>query len=339
MPAARRRPLGAIRGRAGWKRRMEDFMRKGGIGAAAIAMSLAWSAPGQGAPLSIRDSFRIGTGGSSYCSAQPVTTDPVLTGMFDVGYSITCRDAALAVGKLYKLRSGGDESGRLARNRAGKTSCEPPRPGSIEGLGSVETIECKLSDADVGYRVYQYRKGNQLFSVEGLAGYDSALRLALRSLVADKPVDGEVSIATTGAGDPASFARVQAGTLDPTRALAEAYRRNNVGNYADAAEFFAAVGSAGDSAGAPISRSEALINEALQKSNLGRYVRPTPCFPAPRSRCPATLSAAGGFETIGLSTCSTRGGRRMPSRNWKSRFRNSPQNETVPATPASRSTR
>jgi hypothetical protein len=46
---------------------------------------------------------------------------------------------------------------------------------------------------------------------------------------------------TTEAGDAASFARVQAGSLDPERALAVAYRRNNSGNYAEAAEFIASL--------------------------------------------------------------------------------------------------
>ena len=108
-----------------------------------------------------------------------------------------------------------------------------------------------------------------------MAGYDSAIQLGLRSLVADAPVKGEISIATTGAGDPASFARVQAGTLDPAQALAEAYRRNNSGSYAEAAEFFAAVSKSDD---APLGRAEALANEALQKSNLGRYAEADSLF-------------------------------------------------------------
>jgi hypothetical protein len=214
-------------------------MRNAGIALAAVASCLAFSAPGPAAPLSVRDSFRIGSSGSSFCSAQSVAGDPALKGMFDAGYSVTCRDAALPVGKLYMLRSGGDPAAHLAAIRGKEATCGVPQAGSIEGLGSVEVIECKLTDADVGYRVFQYRKGSQFFTAEGLAGYDSALQLGLRSIVADKPVDGEVSIATTGAGDPAAFARVQAGTLDPSRALSEAYRRNNVGSYADAAEFFA----------------------------------------------------------------------------------------------------
>ena len=249
-------------------------MQRAGIFTLAMLPVLAWSIPAEPAPLSVRDSFRIGSSGSSYCSAQPVAADPALTGMFDVGYSITCRDAALPIGKVYQIRSG-DPSARLAAARGKEVACGAPHQGTVADIGAVEIIDCKMTDADVAYRVYQYKRGAQYFSAEGLAGYDSALELALRSVVADKPVDGEVSIATTGAGDPASFARVQAGTLDPTRALAEAYRRNNVGSYADAAEFFAAVSSSGN---APISRAEALVNEALQKSNLGRFAEADSLF-------------------------------------------------------------
>ncbi|HUG46457.1 MAG TPA: CHAT domain-containing protein, partial [Sphingomicrobium sp.] len=242
-------------------------MGKAGI---ALVVSIAvagWSLPGTSAPLSVRDSFRIGTDGSSLCSAQPLVNDPALTGMFDIGYSITCRDAALPIGKIYQLRTGNRDE-RLSKLRSRDIACSEPKAGSIEGLGEVRVIDCKLVEADVAYRAYEYSQRGYLFSAEGLTGYDSALRLGLRSIVEDRPVEGEVSIATTGIGDPGAFARIQAGTLDPSRALAEAYRRNNVGSYAEAAEFFASVSRA--SAG-PISRAEASLNEALQKSNLGRY--------------------------------------------------------------------
>ena len=49
--------------------------------------------------------FRIGNSGTVYCSAQSLDTDKALTGMFDSGFAVTCRDAAITVGKLYKLRS------------------------------------------------------------------------------------------------------------------------------------------------------------------------------------------------------------------------------------------
>ena len=138
----------------------------------------------------------------------------------------------------------------------------------LEGVGSVEVTDCKLKGADVAYRVYQARKGAILYSAEGFAGYDSALRLGLRSVVADKALPGELSIATTGVGDAAALARVQAGAIDASRALAEAYRRNNTGSYAESAEFFSSVSQGGDSQSA---KAEGLSNEALQKSNLGRY--------------------------------------------------------------------
>jgi hypothetical protein len=249
-------------------------MRKSGFALAAALSSLAIAPTGSAAPLSVRDSFRIGTSGSSYCSAQPAANDPTLSAMFDAAYVITCRDAALPIGKLYDMRSGNAEA-RLSAARTKEVTCGAAHAGAVETLGPVQITECKLNDANVDYRVYEYRKGKQYFAAEGLAGYDSALQLGLRSIIADKLVDGEVSIATTGAGDPAAFARVQAGTLDPTRALAEAYRRNNGGSDADAAEFFAAVSSDDN---APISRAEALINEALQKSNLSRFAEADSLF-------------------------------------------------------------
>src|SRR3954471_23328950 len=250
-------------------------MGKSVLAFAAAACCIAVTASAPAAPLSIRDSFRIGSGGTSFCSAQSVSTDKALTDMFDAGYSITCRDAALPVGKMYKLRDASTGPARLAAARAGEVGCSAPSSANVPDLGQVEAIDCKLKDADVGYRVYQVRKGKLFYAAEGLAGYDSALQLGLRSLGADQVVKGEISIATTGAGDPSAFARVQAGTLDPAKALAEAYRRNNAGSYAEAAEFFAAVSNSGD---APLSRAEGLANEALQKSNLGRYAEADSLF-------------------------------------------------------------
>jgi CHAT domain-containing protein len=245
----------------------------------AIATALACLAVATSAPaapsLSVRDSFRIGNSGLIYCSAQSTTVDKALSDMFDVGYSVTCRDAALPVGKLYKLRNPDSAATRLAAARADQVACSDPHPETVPDLGSLQVTDCKMKDVDVGYRVYELKRGKVLYVAEGLAGYDSALQLALRSLVADQPITGEVSIATTGVGDPAAFARVQAGTLDPSRALAEAYRRNNAGSYAEAAEFFAAVTKLGD---APVSQAEALANEALQKSNLGRYAEADSLF-------------------------------------------------------------
>jgi len=244
------------------------------IATALLCLAASASAPAA-TPLSVRDSFRIGNSGTIFCSAQSVGTDKALVDMFDVGYSVTCRDAALPVGKLFKLRDSGTAAARLATARAGQVDCSAPRAGQVPGLASVQIADCKLKDADVAYRVYELKRGKLLYAAEGLAGYDSALQLGLRSLVADQPVKGEISIATTGVGDPASFARIQAGTLDPAKALSEAYRRNNSGSYAEAAEFFAAVSNVKD---APLSRAEALANEALQKSNLGRYAEADSLF-------------------------------------------------------------
>ena len=245
----------------------------------AAALASATFAIGSGAgaqPISLQDSFRLGSGAGVLCSAQVSSSDKALSDMFDRAYSIVCRDAAVPVGRLYALREAGeDPTVRLTSLRAEQVDCKAPQQEQIEGLGRVEAATCTMKGLDVGYRVYAWRAKNRLYVAEGLAGYDSALRLGLRTIVADKPVPGEISIATTDAGNPASFARVQAGNLDPQRALAEAYRRNNSGSYAEAAEFFGTL-LAGDPGGT--GQAEALVNQALQQSNLGNYAEANQLF-------------------------------------------------------------
>jgi len=245
--------------------------------AAACAAVAAVPPPAQAQSLSVQESFRIGSATSGLCTAQTAITDRGLRDMFDRGYTLVCRDAAVPVGKVYALRvrNGDDPAARLEALRAGLATCAPGEAAQVADLGRVETLSCRLDAADVAYRVYLARQGQTLYVAEGLAGYDSALQLALRSVVADRIVEGEVSVATTGAGDPAAFARVQAGTLDRQRALAEAYRRNNAGSFAESAEFFAVL-SQGQ--GDAVARAEAIVNEALQKSNLGRYAEADAMF-------------------------------------------------------------
>ena len=160
--------------------------------AAALAAALAGAVPSPAAtPLSVRDSWRIGSSGTSFCSAQSLTVDKALTGMFDAGYSITCRDAALPVGKLYKIRTDPSAEARLAADRAERADCQPARRTNVEGLGTVDVIDCKLKGAEVGYRGYELKRGPLIYASQGLGGYDSALVLGLRSLVVDQPVKGE----------------------------------------------------------------------------------------------------------------------------------------------------
>ena len=233
--------------------------------AASLAVLVVGGAAAQ--PISLQDSFRIGSGPGIVCTAQIAPTDAALGDMFDRGYSIVCRDAAAPVGRLYALRlRAGDPAARLAEVRGARAQCTSGEPAAVEGLGAVETLTCRLTESGASYRVYLLRRGNTLYAAEGLAGYDSALRLGLRTIVANRPVEGEVSVATTDAGDAASFARAQAAALDPRRALEEAYRRNNAGSYAEASEFFATLMRA-EAVGT--GQAEALVNQALQQSNLG----------------------------------------------------------------------
>jgi CHAT domain-containing protein len=221
---------------------------------------------------SLQDSFALGgSEGESLCQVESKGRDPAIGGMFDRAWVIICRDAARPIGHLYGLRGDAQTiAARLGPIRAAEASCDQaPAETTVADLGSATRTDCRLNGADVGYRVYQIRQGDTVWIAEGLAGYDDALTLGLRTVVADRIVPGKIEVATTGSTDPIAFARVQAGSLDPDRALAEGYRRNNAGAYAEAAEFFGTLQERADTS--EDRTGEYLINEALQKSNLGQF--------------------------------------------------------------------
>lgn len=242
---------------------------------ALVATTVPGQAHAQELRPSLEDSFRLGSGTGLLCRVQSRLTDPALSTMFDRAYSIVCRDAAEPVGHIYALRSSTDPIARLASLRANRVQCSTDEEStSLETIGTAQRQNCSLSAAPVGYTVYRHASDNTVYVAEGLAGYDSALQLGLRTIVADQILPGELAIATTGMGDAAAFARVQAGTLDTDQALAEGYRRNNSGDYAEAAEFFETLFRRNADAGGPDAAERAgeyLINQALQQSNLGQF--------------------------------------------------------------------
>lgn len=241
----------------------------GAVLIASLALALPSAAPAAtGTPLSLRNSFRIGTTGV-LCTAQNRSIGPVLATMFDRGYRVVCRDAASPVGRLFALRKsgGGDAVQRVIASSDAPLTCQRPEAVDIEGLGKVQTREC-VDANQLSYKIYIHSDARTDYVAAGLGGYDSAMQLGLRTLVADRIVKGEVQVATTSAGDPAAFARVQAGALDSESALAEAYARNNDGSYAEAAEFFEALVERDAGSSKSESRlAEYLANQALQESN------------------------------------------------------------------------
>src|SRR3546814_14592466 len=84
---------------------------------------------------------------------------------------------------------------------------------------------------------------------------------------------GVIKAATISVGDNDGFARTLAGVIDLDKALAEGYRRNHSGDYAEAAEFFEALSrrALDEQAAAGIDPTEFPLNRALQRSNLGAF--------------------------------------------------------------------
>jgi hypothetical protein len=123
-------------------------LNKRALGVAAALCAALAAGGGAGAQgLGVRQSFRIGSGTGTLCTAEAQIQSPAYGTMFDRGYQIVCRDAAVPVGQLYVLRTRGgpDPVPRLAALRAGKATCQGSETIQIEGLGPVEALTCRLN--------------------------------------------------------------------------------------------------------------------------------------------------------------------------------------------------
>src|SRR4029453_6839320 len=140
---------------------------------------------------------------------------------------------------------------------------------TIDNVGTVSSLNCRDEASKLDYRRYLVSRGRTNYLVEGLAGYDPALRLALASVVNDKPQAGSIQVATTEVSDAAAFARTQAGAYDPSAARTEAYARHKGARFAESAEFFENLADREGNDAA--SRAEALANQGLQQSNMSNF--------------------------------------------------------------------
>lgn len=244
-----------------------NFVLLAGTALALLSPSMATAAPTSLAP---KDSFRIGDQGV-LCTAQSRTVDPRFSSMFDRGYDVVCRDAAQAVAQLYTLKIERDDPlARLASARDKGVTCQASVAATLPGLPAVSRQDCSQTATGLNYTVYSLRRGGRVYAAEGLSAYDSALQLGLMSLLTDRPARGEISVATTNAGDPAAFARVQAEQLDVAQALAAGYGRNNEGSYAEASQFFETLVLRSRSSETGADHAAVyLANQAMQQSNLG----------------------------------------------------------------------
>lgn len=209
----------------------------------------------------IRDSFPIGDSGGALCQVQATVHDPIISGMFERSWLILCRDASQPVGYVRKLSAAPDEAQRrIDAGRSVKLAC-------------ADDGSCALADSPIAWQRKAVERGGFTFQVDGFAAYGDALDLALKSLSEGRIAKGVIEIATTSIGGNDGFARTLAGNIDLDKSLAEGYRRNHSGDYAEAAEFFEALSrrTEGEAETAGLDSSEFILNRALQKSNLGEF--------------------------------------------------------------------
>ncbi len=268
------------------------------IGCAALWASPNAAQPVQGQPISLRDTFAVGS--NALCEAQILAPEPD-AGLFDRKYSVICRDAAAPIGTLWVVRGtpAEDATQRFGGSGANCTgSDETTIPDIVSGkLARARRLTCSSANSIIRTQLLMGEANGRTYAASGLSAYAKALEIALASLASDKEVGGNVDIPLTQTTDALAFARQQAEAISADQALVEAYRRSNSGEFAQAAEFFAASADtlSGNSA------IEARLNEGLLQSNLGNYAEAVRVFDLTRpgtQQVPVLARLQRNYEAI-----------------------------------------
>jgi len=264
---------------------------------------LAWGFGGVPAnaatpPPSLADSFRVGTSGP-VCEAQAIPAAQPRRSIFDRKWVLLCREVARPVGVAWYVRGAGVPQPGQGLDEALDCAIET---GRAEGMAGALVRRCR-GVSGLEYNSYLLKGARGTWAVTGLAAYDSAVRLTLRSLAEDRVVPGAVTAASIGAGGGGAFFQAKAQAADADSLIGQGYRRNAAGDYAEAAQLFAAVGATigAGSAESAARRHELVINQALQLSNLGQFEQAAALFARARGMSgidPVQARLARNFEAI-----------------------------------------
>ncbi|KRA81656.1 hypothetical protein ASD76_12170 [Altererythrobacter sp. Root672] len=222
--------------------------------------------------------------------------------MFDRKWALICSDVDRPVGSAFSWRAGGDASAWVGRGRDAPIECGEATSASDIAAGAV-VRRCREQGSNLEWNSYAVRSGDRVLVVEGVAAFDSALRLAMANLVQNRVVPGTLDIVTTGGSR--SLAQARAGVGGHDLLIGQGYRRNNAGEYTEAEEFFrpGLLDDTSQEGAATIAtqRHETMVNRALQLSNLGRFDEATRLFGEARAmglRDPIQPRLLRNFEAI-----------------------------------------
>ena len=282
--------------------------RKSAAISAILAVSAVFvaTASAQTGPVLTRDSFPIGDADGILCQVQDRSvSNPAKQSIFDRRWAVVCRDNPRPVAEIFVFEDFNAKAKEaLAAMRRFAVACPPAGETTQGPVAGSRRQECRVDQTELGWTQITAPAGSATYYAEGFSAYDDATVLALRSVIDNALAQGKIDVASTSVSDPLSFARAQAEALKPEQALAEGYRRNLAGEYAEAAAYFETLQlRLEDDRDASINPGEFFVNRALQKSNLGEFAVANRLFVEARATGgddPITARLLRNFEAIHL---------------------------------------
>ncbi len=254
-------------------------------GAVALLLAAVGLARGASAATAAADRFPLGVsaGSGAVCEAVRNDEDPGAQQRGARAWDVRCRGWNSTLGKLYAYawngRAAVGSGGVWTRALAGHATCGPSTPTVVQGVADARRAECTAFDAKVAYLALSGVRGGRGVAAEGFANLADVLGVGMKVVAgAERPPKATQQLASGGdsGGSGGLAAATAAAASSPENLRERGYSRNLAWRFADAETDFSAL--AQDTAAPRQVRAEALLNWALNTSNVGRFARADALF-------------------------------------------------------------
>lgn len=241
--------------------------------AAAIAEMATWSAAGA-AP---REDFALGQSARSgaVCKAVRDWDDPIGARAGRRAWQVSCRGWPQTLGHIYYFQDGADAGvADWRKGLAERATCEFNQKVAVTAVAGASTFACKTKPSGGSYVVFEARAGRGAVVAEGLGPVADVLATGVK-VVLGAPPPAATSQQTANLGDALGGdienlnAIAETGASSKDKQKESAYRETQLWRFGQAESRFNQLAGVPLDGLSTVDQAEALLNVALNASNLG----------------------------------------------------------------------
>jgi CHAT domain-containing protein len=248
--------------------------------ASGLVAALLATAAGGSASAAPRDDFPLGQSARSgaVCTAVRDWDDPVGAGSGRRAWQVTCRGWSQTLGHIYYFPNGADAAVAAWRKALDeRATCEFDKKIDVSTVAGASTYACKAKPLGGSYVVFDARAGGGAVTAEGYGPVADVLATGANVVLGRAKPPAAITKQTANLGEALGGQVENLNAIAETMATSKekqkesAYREAQMWRFGQAESRFSQLAGGSVEGLGPVDQAEALLNVAINASNVGNY--------------------------------------------------------------------